>query len=149
MHKLDNLCMHQPKFKGFSFCAAVHVWTLSSVMPSGQYKYSPFLMFWWLLAMLFRRWTILSVCQEDLSCKIDVNCLGDEPSCNNTRQLIHMWPLSPHQKYMAIGQSNMQWPILKIGEDDCYVLSLQCYMLSYYAFYTLKITCCILHGHSS
>ena len=78
------------------------------------------------LLMLFRRWTLLSVCQEDLSCKIDVKCLGDEPSWNNTGQLIHTWPLSPHQKYMATGHSNMQWPISTIEEDECYMLSPHC-----------------------
>ncbi len=37
--------------------------------------------------MLFSGRTLLSVCQVDSSCKIEVKCLGDEHSCNYTGQL--------------------------------------------------------------
>ena len=71
--------------------ALIH--TLSSVMTSGQYKerMSPFFIFRWPLTMLFSGWTLLSVCQDDVSCKIDVECL-------------RTWPLSPHQECI--------WPLV-------------------------------------
>ncbi len=68
----------------------------------------PFSIFRGPLAMLFSGWVFMSVCHEEFSCKIEVKWLEDELSCKNTWPLIHIWPLSPHQKYMATGLSNMQ-----------------------------------------
>ncbi len=100
---------------------------MSSVSPTGQYKYrtSPFFIFRWSLAMLFGGWTVLSVCQDDLSCKSDVKCLDDELSCKNMWPLIHTWSPSAHQKYMATNLLNMKGPILKIEEDE--VPSVTCF----------------------
>ncbi len=77
-----------------------------------------FVIFRWPLAMFFSGWTLLTICQDDLSWKIDVKCLEDKLTCKNTWPPIHTWPLSQHQMYMATGLLNMQWPILKIEEDE-------------------------------
>ena len=87
------------------------VWRRVASISTGQV---PFFIFRWPLTMLFSGWTLLSVCQDGLSCEIDVKCLDNKLSCKNTWPLIHAWPPSPHQKYVATGLLNMQAPILKI-----------------------------------
>ena len=71
--------------------------------------------------------------------------------CSDGQHTDFGWPLNPHQKYMATGQSNMQWPILKIEEDEviCWVPSVTCWVLHFtcykefllYFTWPLIVTC--------
>ncbi len=108
------------------------VWRWVASISTGQV---PFLIFRGPLAMLFSGWVLLSVCQDKSTCNIEVKCLDDELSCINTWPLIYAWPLSPHQKYMATGLLNMQWPIFKLEEDQStgWVFSGTCWFLCYFS----------------
>ncbi len=93
VQKPRNHCVTSSISWDFEADVSQQTHTLSSVTPSGLYKYrtSPFFIFRWPLAMLFSGWTLLSFCRGGLSCKIDVKCLDDKLSCKNIWSLIHTW----------------------------------------------------------